>query len=84
MDNERDMKSCYEKGAFEEFHNFQGVHIVCEIEETFVAMRKRNPAVESAAHNLEHRGLDRVRAHGFKRIVGLLIRRRREHLPMAA
>ena len=40
----------------------------------FVAMRKRHPAVESAINHLEHRGLDRVRAHGcggFERVVGL-------------
>ena len=66
-----------------------------EGEETFVAMRRKHPAVESAINNLEHRGLDRVRAHGadgFERDVGLsvmafnihrfglLIRRRRQVL----
>lgn len=66
-----------------------------ESEATFVARRKGHPAVESAINNLEHRGLDRVRAHGsagFERVVGLsvlafnihrlglLIRRRRQLL----
>lgn len=66
-----------------------------EGDETFVAMRRKHPAVESAINNLEHRGLDRVRAHGaggFERVVGLsvlafnihrlglLIRRRRQVL----
>jgi len=78
-----------------------------EGEETFVAMRRQHPAVESAINNLEHRGLDRVRAHGsggFERVVGLsvlafnihrlgllirrrrqvLLKRRRERLPLAA
>ena len=69
--------------------------IIREGEEVFVAMRKGHPAVESAINNLEHRGLDRVRAHGsdgFERVVGLsvlafnihrlglLIRRRRQQL----
>ena len=66
-----------------------------ESDETFVAMRRKHPAVESAINNLEHRGLDRVRAHGsggFERVVGLsvlafnihrlglLLRRRRQLL----
>ncbi len=66
-----------------------------EGEEIFVAMRRKHPAVESAINTLEHRGLDRVRAHGaggFERFVGLsvltfnihrlglLIRRRRQLL----
>ena len=39
-------------------------------------MRKRHPVVESAINHLEHRGLDRVRAHGcggFERVVGLSV-----------
>ena len=63
--------------------------------ETFVALRRKHPAVESAINALEHRGLDRVRDHGaggFERVVGLsvlafnihrlglLIRRRRQLL----
>ena len=67
--------------------------------ETFVARRRKHPAVESAINALEHRGLDRVRARGaggFERVVGLsvlafnihrlglLIRRRRQRLPRAA
>ena len=36
----------------------------CEQGETFAAMRRQCPAVESAINNLEHRGLDRVRARG--------------------
>ena len=78
-----------------------------EGEETFMVMRRQHPAVESAISNLEHRGLDRVRAHGadgFERVVGLsvlasnihrlgllirrrrhlLLKRRRERLPLAA
>ena len=50
--------------------------IIREGEETFVAMRRQHPAVESAINNLEHRGLDRVRAHGsvgFERVVGLSV-----------
>ena len=42
--------------------------------EAFAAMRRQHPAVESAINNLEHRGLDRVRAHGtegFARVVAL-------------
>ena len=34
--------------------------------ETFAAMRRQHPAVESAINNLEHRGLDRVRSKGRK------------------
>ena len=64
---------------------------VREEDPAFVAARKQHPAVESAIHNLEHRGLDRVRAcgpDGFDRVValsmlafnihrlGLLLRRR--------
>ena len=30
----------------------------------FVAMRRQHPAIESVINNLEHRGLDRVRAFG--------------------
>jgi len=44
--------------------------------ETFAAMRRRHPAVESAINNLEHRGLDRVRARGaegFARTVALSV-----------
>ena len=70
-----------------------------EGEETFVAMRRKHPAVESAINTLEHRGLDRVRAHGsggFERFVGLsvltfnirrrqlLLKRLRPRLPLAA
>ena len=44
--------------------------------EVFAAMRRQHPAVESAINNLEHRGLDRVRASGadgFARVVALAI-----------
>ena len=44
--------------------------------DVFVAMRRQHPAVESAINNLEHRGLDRVRAHGadgFARVVALSV-----------
>ncbi len=44
--------------------------------EEFVAMRRKHSAVESAINNLEHRGLDRVRARGadgFARTVSLSI-----------
>jgi len=44
--------------------------------ETFAAMRRKHPAVESAIDNLEHRGLDRVRARGpegFARTVALSV-----------
>ena len=44
--------------------------------ETFAAMRRQHPAVESAINNLEHRGLDRVRAkgrEGFARTVALAV-----------
>ena len=34
--------------------------------ETFLAMRRQHPAVESTINNLEHRGLDRVRSKGRK------------------
>ena len=34
--------------------------------EEFVAARRQHPAIESAINNLEHRGLNRVRAHGKK------------------
>ena len=47
-----------------------------EQDETFVAMRRQHPAIESAINNLEHRGLDRVRAFGadgFARVVALSI-----------
>ncbi len=47
-----------------------------EQDETFVAMRRQQPAVESAINNLEHLGLDRVRAFGadgFARVVALSI-----------
>ena len=47
-----------------------------EGEATFVARRKGHPAVASAINNLEHRGPDRVRAHGsdgFERVVGLSV-----------
>ena len=64
-----------------------------ETDPAFVAARRQHPAVESAIHNLEHRGLDRVRAYGadgFARVValsvlalnfhrlGLLLRRREQ------
>ena len=42
----------------------------------FVAARRQHPAAESAIHNLECRGLDRVRAHGrdgFARTVALAV-----------
>ena len=44
--------------------------------ETFAAMRRQHPAVESAINNLEHRGLDRVRSkgpRGFARTVALAV-----------
>ena len=44
--------------------------------ETFAAMRRQHPAVESAINNLEHRGLDRVRLkgrEGFARTVALSV-----------
>ena len=44
--------------------------------ETFVAMRRQHPAVESAINNLEHGGLDRVRSKGrkgFARSVALAV-----------
>ena len=44
--------------------------------ETFAAMRRQHPAVESAINNLEHRGLDRVRSkgrEGFARSVALAV-----------
>ena len=44
--------------------------------ETFAAMRRQHPAVESAINNLEHRGLDRVRSkgrEGFARTVALAV-----------
>ena len=47
-----------------------------EEDEVFIAMRRQHPAVESAINNLEHRGLDRVRAFGadgFARVVALSI-----------
>ena len=47
-----------------------------ESEESFAAARRRHPAVESAINALEHRGLDRVRAHGadgFERTVALSV-----------
>ena len=47
-----------------------------EEDPAFVAARKQHPAVESAIHNLEHRGLDRVRAcgpDGFARVVALSV-----------
>ena len=42
----------------------------------FVEARRQHPAVESAVHNLEHHGLDRVRAcgaDGFARVVALSV-----------
>ncbi len=36
--------------------------LIREGDETFVAPRRKRPAVESAINALEHRGLDRVRA----------------------
>ena len=47
-----------------------------EGDDAFVAMRGQHPAVESAINNLEHRGLDRVKAHGakgFERVVALSV-----------
>ena len=44
--------------------------------ETFAAMRRQHPAVESAINNLEHRGLDCVRSkgrEGFARTVALSV-----------
>ena len=72
-----------------------GADRIREGAETFVVLRRKHPAVESAINTLEHRGLDRVRAHGaggFERVVGLsvlafnihrlglLLRRRRQVL----
>ena len=37
--------------------------------ETFAAMRRQHPTVESAINNLEQRGLDRVRVNGSDRFV---------------
>ena len=37
--------------------------------ETFAAMRRQHPAVESAINNLEHRGLDRVRSREGDNVV---------------
>ena len=47
-----------------------------ERDESFAAMRRQHPAVESAINNLEHRGLDRVLAQGpggFARVVALSV-----------
>ena len=47
-----------------------------EQDETFAAMRRQYPAVESAINNLEHRGPDRVRSKGrkgFARTVALAV-----------
>ena len=47
-----------------------------EEDPAFVEARRQHPAVESAIHNLEHRGLDRVRAYGadgFARVVALSV-----------
>ncbi len=47
-----------------------------EEDPAFVEARRQHPAVESAIHNLEHRGLDRVRAYGadgFARAVALSV-----------
>ena len=47
-----------------------------EAEAGFATARRRHPAVESAIHHLEHRGLDRVRSHGrdgFSRTVALAV-----------
>ena len=44
--------------------------------EEFAQARQQHPAVESAIHNLERRGLDRVRTHGkagFERTVALAV-----------
>ena len=44
--------------------------------ETFAAMRRQHPTVESAINNLEHHGLDRVRSKGrkgFARSVALAV-----------
>ena len=49
---------------------------VREEDPAFVAARRQHLAVESAIHNLEHRGLDRVRAYGadgFARVVALSV-----------
>ena len=49
---------------------------VRETGSVFRAARQQHPAIESAIHNLEHRGLDRVRSHGvegFERTVALSI-----------
>ena len=45
-----------------------------ETQDTFLKARRQHPAIESAINNLEHRGLDRVRAYGadgFARMVAL-------------
>ena len=47
-----------------------------ESDGAYAAARRRHPAVESAINALEHRGLDRVRAHGadgFARTVALSV-----------
>ncbi len=47
-----------------------------ETEVRFATARRQHPAVESAIHHLEHRGLDRVRSHGrdgFARTVALAV-----------
>ncbi len=47
-----------------------------EQDAVFVVMRRQHPAIESAINNLEHRGLDRVRAFGadgLARVVALSI-----------
>ena len=47
-----------------------------EQSETFQALRKQHPAVESGINNLEQRGLDRVRSYGasgFERSVALSV-----------
>ena len=47
-----------------------------ESDGAFAAARRQHPAVESAINALEHRGLDRVRAHGadgFERTVALSV-----------
>ncbi len=44
--------------------------------DAFEAARRQHPAIESAINNLEHRGLNRVRAHGkegFARSVALSV-----------
>ena len=64
-DNALSKKGCLNRADLERERN-----------ESFTAMRRQHPAVESAINNLGHRGLDRVLAHGaggFARAVALSV-----------